>query len=190
MRRARMRAVQEHDVVGIAGRRLHLSAHQQGVLVQEVIGDTPADEAGLQDGDIILEFDGRSLDDIHGLTKAIRRADPGDEVILRIWGKVELDAAATIDRAGKLALDYELARQARTLDAGDRIRQVTMGWDERHGQTVEQRSKETSEDYRYFPEPDLPPLRHARDDRLRGHHTNAFVATPYPQIWTLGQRAT
>jgi aspartyl-tRNA(Asn)/glutamyl-tRNA(Gln) amidotransferase subunit B len=44
-----------------------------------------------------------------------------------------------------------------------------MGWDERHGRTVEQRTKETSEDYRYFPEPDLPPLHISRVwvDRLR-----------------------
>jgi aspartyl-tRNA(Asn)/glutamyl-tRNA(Gln) amidotransferase subunit B len=48
------------------------------------------------------------------------------------------------------------------LDAGGQVQQVTMGWDERHGRTVEQRSKETSEDYRYFPEPDLPPLCLAR----------------------------
>jgi aspartyl-tRNA(Asn)/glutamyl-tRNA(Gln) amidotransferase subunit B len=65
-------------------------------------------------------------------------------------------------RAVKLALDYEIARQAQVLAAGDRVRQVTMGWDERQGETVEQRSKETSEDYRYFPEPDLPPLRISR----------------------------
>jgi aspartyl-tRNA(Asn)/glutamyl-tRNA(Gln) amidotransferase subunit B len=47
----------------------------------------------------------------------------------------------------------------RVLEAGGQVRQVTMGWNERAGRTVEQRSKETSEDYRYFPEPDLPPLR-------------------------------
>lgn len=61
-------------------------------------------------------------------------------------------------RSVKLALEHEIARQARTLDAGGHVRQVTMGWDERRGQTVEQRVKEESEDYRYFPEPDLPPL--------------------------------
>jgi aspartyl-tRNA(Asn)/glutamyl-tRNA(Gln) amidotransferase subunit B len=65
-------------------------------------------------------------------------------------------------RAVKQALDYEIERQARVLDAGGRVQQVTMGWDERRGRTVEQRSKETSEDYRYFPEPDLPPLRLSR----------------------------
>jgi aspartyl-tRNA(Asn)/glutamyl-tRNA(Gln) amidotransferase subunit B len=65
-------------------------------------------------------------------------------------------------RSVKLALDYEIERQVRLLDAGDRVRQVTMGWNERQGRTVEQRTKETSEDYRYFPEPDLPPLRISR----------------------------
>ncbi len=65
-------------------------------------------------------------------------------------------------RAVKLALEYEIARQAEALETGDRVQQVTMGWDERHGRTVEQRVKETSDDYRYFPEPDLPPLRISR----------------------------
>jgi aspartyl-tRNA(Asn)/glutamyl-tRNA(Gln) amidotransferase subunit B len=73
-------------------------------------------------------------------------------------------------RSVKLALDYEIERQARLLDAGDAVRQVTMGWDERQGRTVEQRAKETSEDYRYFPEPDLPPLHISRTwvDQIRG----------------------
>jgi aspartyl-tRNA(Asn)/glutamyl-tRNA(Gln) amidotransferase subunit B len=61
-------------------------------------------------------------------------------------------------RSVKQALEYEIARQVAVLESGGQVRQVTMGWDERRGQTVEQRSKETSEDYRYFPEPDLPPL--------------------------------
>jgi aspartyl-tRNA(Asn)/glutamyl-tRNA(Gln) amidotransferase subunit B len=62
-------------------------------------------------------------------------------------------------RAVKQALAYEIERQAAILDAGGQVRQVTMRWDENRGCTVEQRTKETSEDYRYFPEPDLPPLR-------------------------------
>jgi aspartyl-tRNA(Asn)/glutamyl-tRNA(Gln) amidotransferase subunit B len=61
-------------------------------------------------------------------------------------------------RAVKLALDYEIKRQARLLDAGEKIRQETMGWDDVRGVTVVQRSKEEAHDYRYFPEPDLPPL--------------------------------
>ncbi|MFC2015665.1 Asp-tRNA(Asn)/Glu-tRNA(Gln) amidotransferase subunit GatB [Chloroflexota bacterium] len=65
-------------------------------------------------------------------------------------------------RSVKLALEYEVARQAAALDEGGQVRQVTMGWDERRGRTVEQRSKEESDDYRYFPEPDLPPLHLSR----------------------------
>jgi aspartyl-tRNA(Asn)/glutamyl-tRNA(Gln) amidotransferase subunit B len=62
-------------------------------------------------------------------------------------------------RSVKLALDYEIARQSQELDRGGRVRQVTMGWDDRAGRTVVQRLKEGADDYRYFPEPDLPPLR-------------------------------
>jgi aspartyl-tRNA(Asn)/glutamyl-tRNA(Gln) amidotransferase subunit B len=65
-------------------------------------------------------------------------------------------------RSVKLALEYEIERQAALLEAGGEVRQVTMGWDERHGRTVEQRAKEGADDYRYFPEPDLPPLNISR----------------------------
>ncbi len=62
-------------------------------------------------------------------------------------------------RAVERALTYEIQRQKAALDAGETIRQSTRGWDEARGVTVEQRLKEGSEDYRYFPEPDIPPLR-------------------------------
>lgn len=61
-------------------------------------------------------------------------------------------------RSVKLALEYEVARQIAALERGERIAQVTMGWDEAAGRTVIQRTKESSDDYRYFPEPDLPPV--------------------------------
>lgn len=61
-------------------------------------------------------------------------------------------------RSVKLALEYEIQRQQRILEAGGGIEQVTMGWNESAGRTVVQRSKEYADDYRYFPEPDLPPL--------------------------------
>jgi aspartyl-tRNA(Asn)/glutamyl-tRNA(Gln) amidotransferase subunit B len=72
-------------------------------------------------------------------------------------------------RAVRNAIAYEQERQARVLEAGGRVEQVNMGWDEARGVTVVQRSKESAHDYRYFPEPDLPPLRVARAEveRLR-----------------------
>ena len=61
-------------------------------------------------------------------------------------------------RAVYLALNYEVERQQRILEDGGRIVQETRGWVEERGVTVSQRSKEHAHDYRYFPEPDLPPL--------------------------------
>lgn len=61
-------------------------------------------------------------------------------------------------RAVHRALEYEIRRQAEELDAGRAIPQETRGWVETQGRTVSQRSKEYAHDYRYFPEPDLPPL--------------------------------
>jgi len=61
-------------------------------------------------------------------------------------------------KAVRDSIAYEIRRQTALLDSGGQVRQVTMGWDENRRCTVVQRSKESSEDYRYFPEPDLPPL--------------------------------
>ncbi len=61
-------------------------------------------------------------------------------------------------RALEQAVTQEIARQSELLRRGEAVVQQTMGWDEARGVTVPQRSKEEAHDYRYFPEPDLPPL--------------------------------
>ncbi|MBI2053555.1 MAG: Asp-tRNA(Asn)/Glu-tRNA(Gln) amidotransferase subunit GatB [Candidatus Sungbacteria bacterium] len=61
------------------------------------------------------------------------------------------------------AVDYEIRRQSAILDRGEKVVQETRGWNEHKGESFSQRSKESAHDYRYFPEPDLPPLNISRD---------------------------
>lgn len=67
-------------------------------------------------------------------------------------------------RAVERALEYEAKRQIAVIREGGSIRQETRGWVEDKGITVLQRVKEFADDYRYFPEPDLPPLLISRDE--------------------------
>lgn len=62
-------------------------------------------------------------------------------------------------RFAKMALDYEIARQVGVLEAGGKVEQETRLYNVATGETVGMRSKEHAHDYRYFPEPDLVPLR-------------------------------
>jgi aspartyl-tRNA(Asn)/glutamyl-tRNA(Gln) amidotransferase subunit B len=70
-------------------------------------------------------------------------------------------------RAVRSAIAYELERQIGVIEAGGAVVQVNMGWDEERQRTVVQRSKEDAHDYRYFPEPDLPPLHVSREEVAR-----------------------
>src|SRR5437868_4807574 len=95
-------------------------------------------------------------------------------------------------RSGQRALDHEIARQAEALQRGETIVQETRGWLEDRGITVTQRSKEEAHDYRYFPEPDLPPLFVKREwlarlserlpelpDARRGRYMESFGLSAY-----------
>ena len=72
-------------------------------------------------------------------------------------------------RAVERALKYEEVRQREAITNGEPLTQETRGWVDAQGVTVGQRSKEQAHDYRYFPEPDLPPLRISREmvERIR-----------------------
>jgi aspartyl-tRNA(Asn)/glutamyl-tRNA(Gln) amidotransferase subunit B len=62
-----------------------------------------------------------------------------------------------------LAMEYEAKRQRKAMAEGTKLVQETRGWLDAEGKTVSQRSKEYAHDYRYFPEPDLPPIIVSRD---------------------------
>lgn len=62
-------------------------------------------------------------------------------------------------RSVERAVDYEIKRQTKLLEKGEAIQQETRGWNDATGETTGQRSKEAAADYRYMPEPDIPPIR-------------------------------
>ena len=87
-------------------------------------------------------------------------------------------------RAVERAVAHEIERQAQLLDGGGEVRMETRGWDEARGSTYPMRPKEVENDYRYFPEPDLPPLEvapewlasiKARLPELPGARRNRFM---------------
>ena len=67
-------------------------------------------------------------------------------------------------RSVERAIAFEVQRQSAVLKSGSRVVQETRGWDDEKGETFSQREKEEAHDYRYFPEPDLPPFRFAKEE--------------------------
>jgi aspartyl-tRNA(Asn)/glutamyl-tRNA(Gln) amidotransferase subunit B len=118
-------------------------------------------------------------------------------VSLRPVGQAEFGTKVEVKnmnsfRAIHRAIEYEIGRQTEVLDGGGRLVQETRGWNDARGLTVSQRTKEFAEDYRYFPEPDLPPLELSRKwvaeirsslpelpAARRERFITAYVLTPY-----------
>ncbi len=95
------------------------------------------------------------------MEKGVMRIEPN--VSLRPVGSAQLGTRTEIKnlnsfRVLERAVAYEIQRQTAVLISGASVIQETVGWDEASGSTFSQRGKEEAHDYRYFPEPDLPPL--------------------------------
>ena len=129
--------------------------------------------------EIVSEPDLRSADEARDYAMALRavlRAVGASEADME-KGQLRAEANVSVRRRGSSelgvktelkninsfralhrAVAYEIERQTRELESGRQVIQETRGWSEAEQRTFSQRSKEYAQDYRYFPEPDLPPL--------------------------------
>ena len=82
-------------------------------------------------------------------------------------------------RSVQRAVEYEIKRQAELLEKGEKIKQETRGWSDAKGKTTAQRSKEQAQDYRYMPEPDIPPIVLDQDFVEKERTTLPLLPTDY-----------
>ncbi|MFN7035867.1 MAG: Asp-tRNA(Asn)/Glu-tRNA(Gln) amidotransferase subunit GatB [Bellilinea sp.] len=165
-------------------RRVHLEEDTGKLIhVDQSDGETfslvDLNRAGVPLLEIVSEPDMHSLEEVRAYATALRSilrrvgANSGDmekgvirfeaNVSLRPAGSQTLGTRVEIKnlnsfRAMERAIAYEIERQTGLLERGQTIEQETLGWDDAAQWTFSQRSKEEAHDYRYFPEPDLPPL--------------------------------
>lgn len=141
-----------------------LDFNRAGTPLMEIVSDPDmrsAEEAGAYAREIqkIVRYVGSSEADME---KGMMRFDAS--VSIRPKGETKLYPRAEIKnlnsfRALESAITYEIARQKELWEDGGALKNpVTVGWDDEKGQTFFMRDKEESDDYRYFPEPDIPPL--------------------------------
>src|SRR3981081_1929268 len=171
-RRVRVRRVHLEEDTGKlihAGDKLHqaresfVDLNRAGVPLMEIVTQPDlrsADEA--RDYAVALRTLLRSIGASEAeMEKGQLRAEPN--ISLRRSGTQELGVKTELKniksfRALHRAILYEVARQSEVLESGGTVAQETRGWSDAEQRTFSQRSKEFAEDYRYFPEPDLPPL--------------------------------
>jgi len=171
-RRVRIRRVHLEEDTGKlihAGDKLHkalesfVDLNRAGVPLMEIVSEPDlrsADEA--RDYAVALRTLLRTIGASEAdMEKGQLRAEPN--ISIRRAGTEELGVKTELKninsfRALHRAILYEVTRQKEVIEAGGEVLQETRGWSEAEQRTFSQRSKEFAEDYRYFPEPDLPPL--------------------------------
>ncbi len=171
-RRVRIRRVHLEEDTGKlihAGDKLHkawesfVDLNRAGVPLMEIVSEPDlrsADEA--RDYAVALRTLLRTIGASEAdMEKGQLRAEPN--ISIRRAGTEELGVKTELKninsfRALHRAILYEVTRQTEVLESGGTVVQETRGWSEAEQRTFSQRSKEFAEDYRYFPEPDLPPL--------------------------------
>ena len=160
-------------------RRVHLEEDTGKLTHIEGASLIDLNRAGVPLLEIVSEPDIRSAEEAHAYGEALRSilrylgVNSGDmqkgvirfeaNVSVRPVGSQEFRTRTEIKnlnsfRALKASVEYEIDRQSALHELGKPVIQQTMGWDESREVTIPQRSKEEAHDYRYFPEPDLPPL--------------------------------
>ncbi len=161
--------IEHAHLEGDAGKLTHFSSYS---LVDLNRVDTPLIE-------IVSMPDIHSAKDAHDYTKALWRlmcyaeVTNGDlyngnmrfdvNVSLAPEGSTELGTRTETKnlnsfRSVERAVEYEIKRQTKLLEKGEKIVQETRGWNDATGESTGQRSKEEAKDYRYMPEPDIPPI--------------------------------
>jgi len=90
-------------------------------------------------------------------------------ISIRPEGRAELGTKVEVKnlnsfRVVEQSIEYEIKRQTEILDRGENVAQETRGWHDVKQETFSQREKESAHDYRYFPEPDIPPLTFSKED--------------------------
>jgi aspartyl-tRNA(Asn)/glutamyl-tRNA(Gln) amidotransferase subunit B len=176
----------DHETKRVRIRRAHLE-EDAGKNLHEGIADASLvdlNRAGTPLLELVTEPDLRSPDEAIAYLKSLRdilvylevcdgnmeegslRCEPN--LSLRSAGSTELGTKVELKninsfRFAKAAMEYEIKRQSKLLSEGGKILQETRLWNPDKGETAPMRSKEEAHDYRYFPDPDLVPLRIASE---------------------------
>ena len=165
--------VEGGELQGIRIRRIHLEEDTGTLIHADGASLVDYNRSGIPLMELVTEPDLRSAEDTAAFAREL-------QLILRILGvsdadmekgEMRIEANVSLNMGTKVeikninsfkavhdAVEYELKRQEEALANGEKLTQETRGWDDAGQKTVSQRSKEEAHDYRYFPEPDIPPF--------------------------------